>query len=88
MVQWGGIDSTGLEARGQTRELVPGAGKGEECHEACREAGGDVGTVFCLFSLQRIKVFCSKKDGGRRLEKSDVPRAVTALMPDKSKALV
>lgn len=40
MAQQGGIDSTGSEARGQTRELVPAAGKEEECHEKCRDRRG------------------------------------------------
>ena len=56
--------STGSEARGQTRgELVPGVGKGEECHEKCREAGGDVDMVFCLFPCKERRSSALKRKG-------------------------
>lgn len=64
IVQQGGTDSTGAEIRGQTRgELVPGAGKGAECKEECREAGGNADTVFRPSPSKEIRSSAVKKKG-------------------------
>lgn len=48
--------------RGKTREeLVPGAGKGAECQEECREAGGDGDTIVCPFPSKETRSSTVKK---------------------------
>lgn len=62
IVQREGIDTTGAEVRGQTRELVPGAEKGAECQEECREAGGDADTIVCPFPSKETRSSAVKKE--------------------------
>lgn len=64
IVQQGGTGSTGAEIRVQTRgELVPGAGKGAECQEECREAGGNADMVFCPSLSKKTRSSTVKKKG-------------------------
>lgn len=60
------VQQGGTEHRG--RDDKAGAGKGAECQEECREAGGE---AILSFPLERNKVLCSKKERKRRLEKSE-----------------
>lgn len=53
MVQRAGIDSTGSEARGQTRELVPGAGKEESAMRNAERQEGMLTQYLVFFPLKK-----------------------------------
>lgn len=53
------------------KKTVPGAEKGVECQEECREAGGDADTIVCPFPPKETRPSAVKKkekEGWRNLE--------------------